>query len=274
MTRALPSYLAPIVEELELEQAFLVTTDDLDRIILNKGLRTETALAAQRLRQRGWLLKTAWPGIWEFAPGAHAGPIGRGHPFREVLAARLAEPNLDVTVCLISALWAHGLLDRTSDRPEVAIPKDTRPPRGLTRTCRVVRFEHRLPTVELRDAPVHQLTTILVHLAARPSDVRSWGAILEVLPELVHSILIEEGSTTFGLLSQELEGRPASVKTRLAYLVHGVAPNLAATVKAPGHGKVWFGPRGPLRRHHAGFDVADTVLPISPGDLTPVEQRT
>ena len=38
-----------------------------------------------------------------------------------------------------------------------------------------------------------------------------------------------------------------------------------------GHGKVWFGPRGPLRRHHAALEMADTILPMSPGDLPPIQ---
>jgi hypothetical protein len=45
------------------------------------------------------------------------------------------------------------------------------------------------------------------------------------------------------------------VRTRLAYLLHGVAPGWAATLAPPSHGEVRFGPRGPLRRHHATLEA-------------------
>lgn len=266
MTRSLPPSLAPVVAEFELEQAFLVTMEDLTRISRAAGIRSEPKLIAKRLRDLGWLLATHTPGVWEFAPGAHAGPIGQGHPFREVNAALAAQPELDVAVCLASALWAHQLLDRAPELPDVALPVGSTIPQGLARSSRAVRFDRRLPTVMLRGTPVHQPATILVHLAARPADVTSWGAILDALPDLIATV--DEAA-----LREELENRPAAVKTRLAYLIHGVAPDLARDLAQAGHGKVWFGPRAPLRRHHSGFDVADTILPVSPALLTPARSR-
>lgn len=266
LTRSLPPSLAPIVAEFELEQAFLITMDDLARISRAAGIGSEPKLIAKRLRDLGWLLPTHTTGVWEFAPGAHAGPIGQRHPFREVKAALAAQPELDVAVCLTSALWAHQLLERAPELPEVAIPVGSSSPRGLARSSRVVRFDRQLPTVMLRGTPVHQPATILAHLATRPADVASWGAILDVLPDLV-------ATTDEADLREELRYRPAAVKTRLAYLIHGVTPDLAHDLAETGHGKVWFGPRGPLRRHHSGFDVADTILPISPALLTPSRSK-
>ena len=262
VTRSVPPSLAPIVTELELEQAFLVTMDDLAQISRSAGVQSEAKLIAKRLRDRGWLLPTHSPGVWEFAPAAHAGPIGHGHPFREIKAALIAQPELDAAVCLTSALWAHRLLDRAPERPEVAVPVGSSIPSGLARSSRVVRFDRRLPPVTLRDTPVHEYATILVHLATRPADATSWGAILDTLPDLV-------ANTDEESLREELQGRPAAVRTRLAYLIHGLAPDLARDLAEKGHGKVWFGPRGPLKRHHSEFDVADTLLPTSPALLTP-----
>lgn len=258
VTRSLPRSLAAVVAELELEQAFLVTSRELSRIRQSEGIKSGTKVIAKRLRDLGWLLPTQSVGVWEFAPGSHAGPIGHAHPFREVKAALAASPRLEASVCLNSALWAHGLLDRSPERPEVAVPVGRGIPAGLARSCRIVHFDNRLPPVVLRGTPVHQLPTVLVHLAARPKDVASWGVVLEALPELVEKVDLAS-------LQEELADRPSAVKTRLAYLVHGVAPDLAKQLVEPGHGKVWFGPRGPLKRHHQGFDVADTVLPVSPG---------
>jgi predicted transcriptional regulator of viral defense system len=267
MTRPLSRAAAKIVERLELEQAFLVTLADLRDLMDDLDVRSEPKLVAKRLRDHGWLLPTAFPGVWEFAPGSQAGPYPRGHPFREVVAAHRAHPELDLAVGLTSALWAHGLTDRSPDRPEVAVTPGARVPAGLTRVCRVVRFEAQLPPVTLRDAPVHALATVLVHLAARPTDVRSWGGVLDVLPDLVAAVAQAAPNGGRDALERELHGRPASVRTRLAYLLHGVAPGWAAALAPSSHGKVWFGPRGPLRRHHAALEVADTILPMSPGDF-------
>ena len=271
MTRPRPRAVTKIVERLELEQAFLVTLADLRGLMNDLDAQSEPKLVAKRLRDRGWLLPTAFPSVWKFAPEAQAGPYPRGHPFREIIAAHRAHPALDLAVGLASALWAHGLTDRSPDRPEVAVTPGARVPTGLSRACRVVRFQARLPPVILRDAPVHGLATVLVHLAARPTDVKSWGGVLDVLTDLVAAVA--EAAPTGGLdaLERELHDRPAAVRTRLAYLLHGVAPRWAKSLTASSHGKVWFGPRGPLRRHHTALEVANTVLPMSPGDLPPVQ---
>jgi len=61
---------------------------------------------------------------------------------------------------------------------------------------------------------------------------------------------------------------------RLAYLVQGVAPDLADRLLPTNQGgraapKVWFGPRGPLKRHSTRFAVADTILPFDPAEIRP-----
>ncbi len=261
MTRAIPRSLAPIVAALELEGAEIVTARDLERLLTANGIKTETKVVAKRLRDLGWLLRTHQPGAWEFAPGAHAGPIGHGNPFRDVAAAIAASPTLDASLCLTSALWAQGLLDRAPDRPVVAVRPNAAVPRALSAAVRVVRFDWYLRPTLVRGTPTHRAATILVHLAAKPSDVTSWGGVLDVLHDLIDRVDRDE-------LEEELSPRPAAVKTRLAYLVEGVAPRLALEVAEPGHGKVWFGPRGPLKRHHQRLGVADTILPRAPLSLT------
>lgn len=265
VTRSLSPTLARFVTELELDQTFLVDMNGLERLRKDLGVHTTTKVIAKRLRDRGWLLPTEQVGVWEFAPGAHAGPIGRGHPFREVQAALKADPTLDVSLCLASAMWAQGLLDTAPARPEVALSNGGVAPAGLKRAARVVRFDRRLPTIRVRGTPSHRPATILVHLAARPSDVKSWSTVLDVLPELLERAEPDD-------LHVELMARPAAVSTRLAYLLHGIDPTLANELAPGDHGKVWFGPRGPLKRHNQTFSIADTILPISPGQLGPVPE--
>ena len=78
--RPLSPTLAAVVEELELDQPVVVTADDLSGIVARHGLGTPVKVIAARLRGAGWLLPTPQRGVWEFAPGAHAGAIGHGDP--------------------------------------------------------------------------------------------------------------------------------------------------------------------------------------------------
>lgn len=76
---------------------------DLDRLRQRTGVKTNAKLASQRLRDLGCLLPTEQCGVWEYAPGAHAGPLCHGHAFREVQAALLTVSQLDAAICLSSS---------------------------------------------------------------------------------------------------------------------------------------------------------------------------
>lgn len=167
------------------------------------------------------------------------------------------DPQLRPAVALGSALWLLDLADRAPTPPEIALPGGTRTPRGLRRNCRVVHHDARLPPLRIHSLPVHRPATILIHLATRPADARSWGAILEALPELLSSAPEDE-------IHAELAGRTHDTRIRLAYLISDLAPDLIRVIDVQPRGKVWFGPRGPLRRHSARWQVADTLLPTEP----------
>jgi predicted transcriptional regulator of viral defense system len=267
MTRRIPPSLSPILTELELEAAQVVSLAELAELVQRAGIGTEPKVVADRLRKLGWLLPTATAGAWEFAPAAHAGPIGHGDPYLELRAALVAQPSLDAAVCLTSALAAHRLVERAPDRLEVAVRAGGSVPRGLRRAAWVVVFDAHLSPEQSLGVPVHRPATVLVHLASRPADVRGWGAIADALPELVDAATPTD-------VDAELAGRPRSVRVRLAYLAQGVAPDLAECLLPPDQGgraapKVWFGPRAPLKRHSTRFSVADTVLPFDPATLRP-----
>lgn len=260
LTRSLSATLAPLVAELELDQPEVVTVADLESLRERHGIRTETKHLAARLRQRGWLLATSTPGVWEFAPGAHGGPLGHANPFLELTAALRVRPIPGAAVALGSALLALNLSDRGPARLEIAVAKGASVPAGLRRAARVVVFDSRIAPVRRDGAPVHSPVSILVHLVTRPTDVRSWGSVLDALPALLDAIDREA-------LDTEMARRPASVGSRLAYLVHALDPALAEKYRDTSHGKVWFGPRGPLKRNNEHFAVADTVLPFDPASL-------
>ena len=265
MTRSIPPALAPLVEQLELEHPAMVTVPQIAELIARTRMRTPTRVAIQRLAERGWLLPTGVRGVWEFAPGARAGACSDGDPFLPVRAVLAARPDVPADerpcVALGSALWLHDLADRAPEVPEVAVSETGTVSIPLRRLCRVVRFSAHVPPVRMRGGLLVQSpATALVHMAHRPRHVRSWASVLESLARIV-------AASDEAQILAELAGRPHATRVRLAYLLSGVAPALAGRLGATPRGKVWFGPRGVLRRHDARLQVADTVLPVAPGTL-------
>jgi hypothetical protein len=258
--RTLSKTLAVIVADLELSQPVLVDLADLEQLIKRHGGRSRAREVAHRLRERGWLLATARPGVFEFAPAAHAGPFGHGDPFIDLRAELRSDIDLPARLALHSALWIHGLADRAPDIHEVLLPPRVLTPTPLARSFRVLRFEARLAPEEMLGLPVSTPATVLVHLAARPTDIRNWPFFFEAIKDLTER-------TTASALGEELAGRPASVFARFGYLLQGVAPHLIDELGlAPASGVVWFGPRGQVRRFDPRWNIADTILPFDPRD--------
>jgi len=260
MTRNLPKSLAPVVECLELNQPEIVTLKQLTEIAAEVGIRTSSSLVAHRLRECGWLLGTGLSGVWEFAPGAHAGPHSRGGPLLQVKAAFALMPDLPAAVALASAVWAHGLADRIPAKIELAVKPGVSVPAGLERRTQILRFNARLDPVKRKGVPVQRFESLLVHMAARPSVIKSWGGIAEWLGDVVSEAIEAD-------ILLELADRPRAVGVRLAYLLQGLWPELSEHIGENASTKVWFGPRGKLRRHSQQLQIADTILPFAPAKL-------
>lgn len=261
LPRSIPVQLAPLVERLELERPQMVTRAALSKMLAELGIATPIEKVVNRLRTRGWLLPTGVRGVYEFAPAERAGPYSEGDSLRALRATLLYAPELPLAVALGSALWLINIADRRPEQAEIAFPRNPQLlPVGLRRGCRIVRHTWHLAPTIVRGVPVHRPATILVHLAHRPSHVRSWSAMMESLPALV-------ALTSEAEVLKEIGDRPHATKIRLAYLLSSLAPQLAAAVHTKASGKVWFGPRGKLRRHNAALNVADTILPYSPTEL-------
>lgn len=255
--RAIPAALAPVIELLELEQPITVTTRQIANLVENSRVRTPAHVVIQRLAANGWLLPTGVRGVWEFAPGAHAGPHSHGGPLLTLRAVLQLNPDLPVAVALSSALWQLDIASRRPEVQEIALPPRSPVPAALERTYRIVRYETHLPTRIVAGLPVHSPTSVLVHLAQRPTDVRNWAGVLEDLADIAAASDSQD-------IERELRDRPHSTAVRLSYLLSGVAPDLVEQLGIKPRGKVWFGARGPLRRHSARWNLADTVLPYSP----------
>lgn len=256
--RPVPPWLSGVLSELELDRPTIVTSDAVAEIRERLGVKPAAHRIVEELHRRGWLLDTGVQGAWEFVPAERAGAISSGDPFLALRATLETIPEVAASVALGSALWLLDLADRSPDRPEVALPKRVHVPVALKRHYRVVHHDVRLEPLKVQRLPVHRAATVLVHLAAKPTDVRSWGSILASLPALVAQAPDEE-------IHSELEGRTKATRVRFAYLVAGIAPDLVERLSIrPPEGKVWFGPRAPLRRHSARWRVADTILPFPP----------
>jgi predicted transcriptional regulator of viral defense system len=258
--RALSRGLAQLVVDLELRQPTLVTVEELADLAQAAGLKTPPKVLAARLRAAGWLLPTAQRGVYEFAPGAHAGPYGHGDPFIDLRAVSVAG-NRSIVVALQSALWLHGLAERAPNRPEVAVPVGVIPPEAIKRRMRVVRFSHRLEPVDIEAVPVHRPASVLAHLATRPGDVHGWAIFGDAFVDLAARSPLAE-------LEEELSGRPSTVRPRLAYLLSGVAPQLADQLQPTTPGNLtWLGAQRVSLRFDKRFNVADSLLPFDPRTL-------
>lgn len=257
--RSISPSLAPIVEQLELERPHVVTVDEIEALAEQANVGSPGAVVAHRLAERGWLSSTEVRGVWEFIPAERAGAITSGDRLI-TLRAVLKKHDVEVALALGSALWMLDVAERAPDQHEVAVPSDEHLPAALKRSYRVVRHTAHLPPAEIAEIPVHCPGTVLVHLAHRPTHVKSWSDVLNNLAELVDFTTEDEVRT-------ELKERPHATWIRLAYLLDGVAPGLVTQLEIEPKSKVWFGPRQELRRHNAKWKVADTVLPFSPTDL-------
>jgi predicted transcriptional regulator of viral defense system len=269
MTRTISASLAPLIAELELDQPLLVTLTELTELVERLGIRTPAKVVASRLRAAGWLLATQTPGVWEFAPGAHAGARGHGDPYIEVRAVLAADPNAQVALTGSSALWAHGLIDRAPSGVHVAVPAGSHVPQALKRVAHVSVVDARLTPLRLDRLPVQRVATVLVAAASRPTQVRSWAAILERLDDIVVALDRDE-------LDAELVGRPAATVARLAYLISGAEPALADRLfpKPPSDkvSWVWFGPRHGPKRSTRRFGIHDTLLAHRPAASTSTDR--
>ncbi|MEU4360927.1 type IV toxin-antitoxin system AbiEi family antitoxin [Promicromonospora sp. NPDC023987] len=264
LARSLPPSLASIVEDLELDQPKVVTAEMLAEIVARHRLGTASKVVAARLRERGWLLSTGTKGVWEFAPGAHAGPYGHGEPTLPLQAALAARPGLPAALSLNTAAWALGYADRVPARLDVAVPPHTRVPQSLAANTNVTTYGPSLDTVSAKGAPTHRSESIVVHLASVPTTVRSWSAVLEWLPDLAADLSAER-------LDLELRDRPTAVRVRTGYLMSGLRPDLAEPLRADVSGPVRFGPRAAkVRRHDPSWRVLDALLQVDPAGLTEV----
>lgn len=256
--RSVPRSVAPILEALELEQPVLVTLEKLEALTAETGVGVSGSAAARLLRERGWLLPLRTSGVWEFAPGARAGPIGGGDPFID-LRARLETRPLPVAVAAESAAWIHGLASRSPEPHVIGLLPGEKLPKSLD-GFRVVRWAPTSSTDDVDGLPVWSLDTLLAFMGAKPDRYRDWPNVSEWLTDATRRISVDA-------LRSELADWPRSGWARTSYLLAMGGADRAADelfASAPeGRGPFHLGPRDRPSRYEHRFEVADHVFPTS-----------
>jgi hypothetical protein len=255
-TRALPSRLAPIVEELELRQPTVVTGALLSEIVRQAQTPLPPRIVAERLVRLGWLLPLRKRDAWEFAPAARAGRLRSGDPWIELRALLAHDPDAPIAVAFESAVWELGHSSHQPTRPVLAHRPGWRPPRALD--ARAVTFDWRIATRSIRGLPVWTEATVLVAAAERPSAQGNWANADDWLSQTFRPVTSDD-------LLTEAEGRRISTLTRLGYLAEWAGrEDIADAIEAllPSRLPVTFlGARTRRDRWSRRWRVYDALLP-------------
>ena len=254
-TRAIPSSLAPLLQQMELEQPRVVSTSDLCAWVVEAGVTWPVDVVVRRLRERGWLLDLKTRGVWEFAPAARAGAYGSGDPLIELRATLERNPHAPFIVAEESAAYLLGLTSRRPSREVIGAPPGVSIPTALE-SYRIARWTPSATPVERDGLPVWTVSTLIASMAAVPSNFRDWPNAGEWLPSAI-------GDLAADAIEEELRGRPRAAWARAAYLVdRGGSADLAEAILS--HAPAGTGPFYLGRRHLSGlydskYDVVDST---------------
>jgi hypothetical protein len=256
-TRSIPASVAPVLENLELEQPEVVTTELLRDLLRRAHSHLTASEVAERLVRQGWLLPLRRRDSWEFVPAARAGRLRGGDPWIEVRGLLRHQPDAPIAVAGESALWERGHTTVPPTTPVMGHRPGWRPPSVLD--VRTLSFGWALPTDVMRGLPVWRDATTLVAAAHRPGSQRNWSHAEDWLRRAFEGVSVEE-------VLKESEGRATSTLSRLGYLAEWAGRADVADaifVDLPSDLPVTFlGPRkARKKRWNKQWRVYDTLLP-------------
>jgi AbiEi antitoxin C-terminal domain len=153
LDRSIAHWLAPIVQQLELEGESVVTVDDIQqgRPDLPRAMIYQ---AIEALVHRGWLSPTGVRGVYEFVPGAAAGPYPSNDPWIPLRAALRRERNEAVHLGPPSAAWVRGYAQRSPEPHFLVAPIPRLMPRYVTERYHVLGSRSNPPLQEVNGLPV------------------------------------------------------------------------------------------------------------------------
>ena len=258
MTRTISKSLSNILEELELESQTYVTIEHISELAEKYGLLTDPYVMVTRLKQSGWLLPTSQKGVWEFASASMAGPYSKNEPLKDIKVFQKSNPDIECYVCLQTAAWTLGLADRIPVKKELAFPDVPR--RHIPDSIAAFKYHSVLEPVKEKGVLCLPPESIIVHIASKPSVIRSWEGAMEWIPDVVYEMTIDN-------LYLELSDKNDSIKRRTGYLLQGMYPDAAEyiynSIPKPA-AKIRFGKRIPALRNDVKWMISDTALPYSP----------
>ncbi len=252
VARSIPPWLAAVVQDFELRGNRLVSVDDflqarpdLDRATARLGLAY--------LVKRGWLQPIGVRGVYEFIPGAAAGPYPSSDPWltlRAVLRQRPGQFHAGAN----SAAWLLGYAQRSPDQHIVVALSNHSVPRSLRAAYHVL---------ETMPAPAHgfvdgvpvptppELFVEVAQLTPRLQLDAAQGWIRRILddvtPEEVAALLRDRGAAT---------------RARAGYFADTCGAAILADAIAPltvaGAGPFYTGPqreRGPFAARWRVYDT-------------------
>ena len=264
MARSIPKWLSGVLEQLELDRPELVTVSDMERICAQANIDVPGRIIASRLKELGWLLDTPQRGVWEFVPAEVAGNYSRADPLVAFKAFHLANPSANCALALQTAAWALRLADRVPSRIEAVFFERlaVKVPESIEHST----YRPNLPLTQAKGVGVLCPEAITVHMAQRPSAVRSWRSAAEWLPDVVFEI-------DANAILLELEGRPASVWARTGYLLSGMRPDVSNAISEVFRpkSKTHFGTKGRAVRNDEHWMIADAALPFDPRSMENVK---
>jgi AbiEi antitoxin C-terminal domain len=261
MARPLPASLAPVVEELELEQPRVVTLPQIGEIVA-RTTGGDPRIAAYELQRRGWLGRLRTSNAWEFLPGARAGAYGSGDRLIEVRAQLATKPGVRIAMAMESAAVLLRLAQRLPGREVVWIADRGGLPKALVE-FRVVHLAMPDSAITPVDGlPVWTVEALLMGVATKPSSYRDLAGLAQWLPDAGPRV-------DFDLLVTCLEPANASSRQRAIYLLElanriDLAERLARLF--PPKVPVWFGAKRSGGRYDRLSQVLDSeLLPLMSG---------
>lgn len=250
--RALPAWLAPIVQELERDQKVLVRAGDV-RHARPELLPGAARVALAQLVRLGWLHPTGHRGTYEFMPGAAAGRYPSGDPWL-MLRAELAVCAGRFHVGATSAAWLRGYMQRTPTTHVVVTAPGIRVPRALKDVYRVLATEPAPCHGEVNGLPVPtpaELFAEVAHLAPRLSLDGAAGWLRRLLqeapPEEIADVLRDRSPTTRARAGFLAESCSAEAHERAI-----------AALGEPNRGPFYSGPAHRAGRFSSRWRVYDT----------------
>ena len=261
MTRSIPTSVAKIVQQLELDGDLLVTVDRLAEVIADVGLSHQHAdvrALAYDLQRSGWLGPLRTRGAWEFLPGARGGAYGSGDRFIEFRAQQTVDPDWGGVLAMESAASVLGLAQRLPEKEVVALPAHARLPKALTHDWRSVHVA--VPTrgvTSIDGMKSWNLEGLILGIAARPSAYEDVAGLGQWLPDAIRRVDVDA-------LIAMLETANPATRQRTAYIVGAAGGDDARTAMVtnyPATETVWLGPRmAGASVFDAETNVNDTLL--------------